>query len=125
MLRIDAASNRCKSVTYSLTGEDRTQKNVRKVFFLLTLGYGPASSVVAELLHDVPIGSPVPNGEQRGGKRPSHVSDRDGIIAHINSFNPSLPHYCRALAPNRRYLPSELSVRFMLNDYDATHPAVS
>lgn len=47
---------------------------------------------------------------------------RDNIEEHIESFNPETSHYRREHAPRRRYLPSDLSVVAMYENFCAKHP---
>ena len=49
------------------------------------------------------------------------------IINHTNSFNPQISHYTREHAPNRKYFPPELTVKYMWNEYasDSGNIAVS
>lgn len=37
------------------------------------------------------------------------------------SFNPSVSHYRREHAPNRKYLPSDLSEKYMFEQYQKSH----
>lgn len=46
---------------------------------------------------------------------------RDSVKAHINKYNPTISHYRRAHAPNRLYLPSDLSKKAMHSNYKETH----
>ncbi|GFS20485.1 CAI-1 autoinducer sensor kinase/phosphatase CqsS [Elysia marginata] len=38
-------------------------------------------------------------------------------VAHIETYNPTIAHYRSAHAPNRRYLPSDVTVHSMYNDF--------
>ncbi|VEN41455.1 unnamed protein product, partial [Callosobruchus maculatus] len=42
--------------------------------------------------------------------------------AHINSYNPLPSHYAREHVPNRKYLPPDLTIKYMHNDYNSAHP---
>ena len=48
--------------------------------------------------------------DHRGSQPPSNKCDTDLIRKHINSYNPSISHYKRQNAPNKRYLNPELSI---------------
>ena len=118
----DAVHNRAYVIAYKLTDAMGRQHRVCRTFFLATLGYKATASYVNELVRKTPIGSPVPVPDGCGRFGPPSSIDRDGIIAHIRSFNPFLPHYRRSHAPKRLYLPPELSIRFMVNDYNDRNP---
>ncbi|KAG5896717.1 hypothetical protein JTB14_014593 [Gonioctena quinquepunctata] len=51
------------------------------------------------------------------GKVPANKIDHLPIIEHINSFGPQISHYRREHAPNRKYRPSDLSVRKMFDSF--------
>lgn len=55
------------------------------------------------------------------GKYVRSSEKRDSVETHIAKFNPTVSHYRRAHAPNRRYLPSDLTVREMHRNYMETH----
>lgn len=61
-------------------------------------------------------------GDRRGKHAPSHKlkeGDIEMITTHIKKFHPCVAHYRREHAPNRLYLPSELTVVEMYRDYVA------
>ena len=85
--------------------------------FIHTLGYTTAKVVDIAL-----AGSIMDNvaTDRRGKHAPKHSmkeGDKDYIINHILSFHPAIAHYRSEHAPLRRYLPSELTIREMWNDY--------
>ncbi|KAG5869766.1 hypothetical protein JTB14_012620, partial [Gonioctena quinquepunctata] len=53
----------------------------------------------------------------REGKVPANKIDHLPIIEHINSFGTQISHYRREHAPNRKYLPSDLSVRKIFDSF--------
>lgn len=57
----------------------------------------------------------VPRPDQRDRHQPPNKKDRNLLIAHI-SFTVAL---CNP--PNRKYLPPDLSTKFMHDDYNNTH----
>lgn len=66
------------------------------------------------------------DGNRRLSQRGKHIRDttkRDAVKAHINSFNPSVSHYRREHAPNRLYLPSDLTEKAMCDHYHQTENA--
>nr|CAI5819387.1 unnamed protein product [Callosobruchus analis] len=58
----------------------------------------------------------VPLEDQRGLYAPINKIVETPIRNHINSFNPKAPHYRRSHAPNRKYLPADLSITQMYED---------
>ena len=58
--------------------------------------------------------------DKRGKHAPAH-SMKDGdlkfITDHVMKFNPCIAHYRREHAPRRLYLPPELTIREMYQDY--------
>lgn len=64
------------------------------------------------------------NAEPKGPKRGKYVRNtekRDSVKAHINKYNPTISHYRRVHAPNRLYLPSDVSKKEMHGNYKETH----
>jgi hypothetical protein len=98
---------------------------VCKVFYLATLGFAKNNdTVVQKALHSVSAGSITPKPDGRGtGKH--HKIDRSVVRAHVETFGPSVSHYRREHAPNRRYLPSDVAIDFMHKDFIAKHPNVT
>jgi hypothetical protein len=48
------------------------------------------------------------------GRHPKYSKfDRELIKQHVESFSPSISHYRREYAPNRKYLPSDLTITKM------------
>ena len=77
--------------------------------------------MVNDLVVKTAICSPTPTPDRRGGLREGpnvKTVNKDALVAHILTFNPALPHYRRAHAPNRLYLPPDLTIQSMLNDYN-------
>lgn len=95
---------------------------VCKVFYLGTLGFSSNNtSVVLNALNKRMEVSSIENvQDMRGRHAPKHkmaVETRGLIIQHIQSFRPMSHHYRRAHAPYRRYLPCELSITGLHNDF--------
>lgn len=91
------------------------EQKVCKKFFLHTLGFKNDQVVKTALKSSNKNGSVVVGtiGDRRGQHEPSNkLSDafRDQVIQHIEKYRPQVSHYRRDHAPNRRYLPSELSI---------------
>ena len=51
--------------------------------------------------------------------------DRELIKQHVESFGSSVSHYRREHAPNRKYLPSDLSIKLLHDAFVKTHPSVT
>lgn len=125
IVQTDATNGRQKSVAYFLIDNKVQSQASLPGDFFATLGYGPQSSVIKELIKGVDIGSPLANAERRGGKRESLCADKERITVHILSYNPALPHYRRDHAPNGRYLQSELTITDMVSDYNSKFTKIS
>ncbi|KAK6168673.1 hypothetical protein SNE40_019864 [Patella caerulea] len=92
--------------------------DVCKPFFLSTLGYDQKSdSAIMRCLQSAPSDSLNPNSDQRGKHVPNNKLDQIKIFAHIFRYNPSVHHYRREHAPNRLYLPSEITIKDMHEHY--------
>ena len=95
--------------------------HVCKSFFLNTLGFR-TDSVLTELSKAVkrsPVGLP---GERRGHHQPANKLDRSVVESHIKSYKPQISHYSREHAPNVLYLPRELSISQMFENFKQQHP---
>lgn len=102
-----------KTISYFLMDHAGTKHQVCKLFFLTTLGYNRRNdkavrNAVAE--NEVPI-------DKRGINPNPKKINNDVITQHIESFNPTISHYRREHAPNKKYLPSDLTVRAMYDDF--------
>ena len=91
---------------------------VCQTMFLHTLGY--KSDEVLRTVQNSTDEADVVAKSKRGKRAPTHKissGDEQYIRDHMKSCNPCISHYRRAHAPNRQYLPSELSVKEMHADY--------
>ncbi len=67
------------------------------------------------------IGSATAAKDRRGTHPNKKKVNKNPIIEHIRSFNPAIGHYRRAHAPNRLYLPSDVTnIKLMHDDYLTT-----
>jgi hypothetical protein len=90
------------------------QVQVCQRFFLSTLGKKERrDQMVRTALDSIPPGESLPTPSRRGKHSKKQPVNKDLINQHIMSFNPQVSHYRRAHAPNRLYLPSEISIRFI------------
>lgn len=86
--------------------------------FLSTLGFKTDKRI--RTLHNSIDNTGFVRESERGKHPPKHKlfeEDFKFIKDHIRKFNPCVSHYRREHAPNRFYLPSELDVNDMYNDY--------
>lgn len=60
--------------------------------------------------------------DKRGKQPAKNKVDRNLINQHISTFNPSVSHYRREHAPNRKYLPGDVTVRLMHEDFKEKNP---
>ena len=115
-------SRRGKTFQYQLrkvlTEDDGSIVNVCKVFFLTTLGYNKRSDgVIMRILNSAPPEALSPAPDMRGKHAPKNNIDVMEIQRHIKSFNPVVHHYRREHAPNRLYLPSDITITDMHKDF--------
>ena len=116
-------SRRGKTVNYFMKTEtDSTPVAVCKVFFLSTLGFKPTNDCfVHQALKGVSSGSITPKSDGRGKTPAKNKIEREIIRTHIESFHPCISHYRREHAPNMRYLPSDISINSMYDDFKLRH----
>lgn len=94
-----------------------------KPFFLTTLGFKRNDDgIVKRCMQSAPRGAVSPGLDMRGRHLPANKINKAIITAHINLFNPTVHHYRREHAPNRLYLPSDINVNDMHNDFKTKHP---
>ncbi|XP_019896474.3 uncharacterized protein LOC105027458 isoform X2 [Esox lucius] len=112
------SSRRGRSFIYRLKDEFQVPQQVCKHFFLATLGYHPTndSLVLSVMGKDITTPS-VPPKDQRGRHAPANKLDPKPLHHHIESFHPTISHNQSEHAPCRRYLPSDISIKLMYNDY--------
>ncbi len=93
--------------------------SVCQKMFLGTLGFSTDKALQTLQKTKTEVGVVIP--DQRGKHPPKHKiteEDRNFIIQHILKFKPCISHYRREHAPNRLYLPSELDISEMYQDYE-------
>ena len=92
--------------------------SVCQIMFLRTLGY--KSDEILRTVQNSSDEAAMVSKSKRGKYPPKHkilLDDEEFIREHIRKFNPCVSHYRRANAPNRLYLPSELTITEMYDDY--------
>lgn len=109
--------------TYQLSNEKGSQEEICKVFFLTTLGYNQKNDkILTTVLTKTPRQSIKPNPDLRG-KAPSKMKGPSAEISeHIERYNPAISHYRREHAPNRKYLPSDITISSMHKQFLETFP---
>lgn len=118
----DIEFRRSYTFQYMLKDDNGASHIVCKTFFLTTLGYDKKNDKVLRTSIRNAKNSVVPTQDHRGLKEPHNKLDEEPIRQHINSFEPSISHYRREHAPNRLYLPTDLSFTNMYNNFVAKHP---
>lgn len=101
---------------YLKTATSRVQ--VCKTFFLTTLGFSKNNNTVVQSVLSQNNHSPKPDGRGRHAKR---KIERAVIHTHVESFHPCVSHYRREHAPNKRYLPSDITIQSMYKDFTEKH----
>lgn len=117
------------SYDFSIGGtENGTHHRVCKVFFYETLGYSRKNnSLLKHFLDNVDDVTGSPGQEKRGTTRDnSQILQREkAMVDHLKKFPSHPSYYRRAHAPLRKYLPKELTVTFLLEDFKIDYPEYS
>lgn len=118
-------SKRVNSYSYILTNENGDARVICRAFLLATLGYGAKNDrILRTVRKSLGEGSLAPNIDGRGRQLSSKTIDRQPIVDHIKTFNPTISHYRREHAPNRLYLPSDISIKYMYDHFKQMHPSI-
>lgn len=114
----EGRERRSLSIKYYLKDDNDVPYKVCKGFFLTTLGYKKTNDrFVHYTLTNTPKGVLTPLRDKRGKQPSTRKGPHDKIIQHIESFHPTISHYRREHAPNVRYLPSDINIVLMHNDF--------
>ena len=116
--------NRTCSRFYCLPDQDGEDHFVCLTFFLRTLGY-TSPKIIKHMLSKCNPQSITTPHDQRGRHAPANKlseASNNLIEQHILSYHPAVSHYRREHAPRRRYLPPELSIKGMYDDFNMKHP---
>ena len=131
----EAACRKKTTVRYSLprnSNDDPTltpkveNLPVCKSTFLGCLGLGKNDRVIFTIKSKIErdaLGNELKDGRGHKVAGPPNKVDRSLVMQHIESFQPAIPHYRRAHAPNVRYLSRDLSYKFMAEDFNEKYPA--
>lgn len=114
-------NNQKRKVTYHyfLNNEDQTRTGVCKTFFLTTLGYHHKNYQRILVALKRPVDQ---QNDQRGSCERTNKIDRNVIKDHILSYSPAITHYRREHAPKRLYLPSDVNVTLMYENFRNKYP---
>lgn len=124
--QISIYRNRRYTKTYSLPS-DTTGTNIKvcQKMFLTTLGYtqnGVVNSLTKLIIAEDGLFHLAPKKDARGKyPRNKEKNIREDIIPHVNSYNPKPAHYRRSHAPNRKYLPPDLTIKTMWSHFCETN----
>ena len=110
-------SKRQFSFTYYLCNDDGVKIQVCKTFFLSTLGFHSKNDRFITTVMKTAKEAIFTSDSKRGKHPPANKKDTKVMKDHIMSFHPCVSHYRRAHAPNRLYLPSDITVKKMYNDF--------
>lgn len=113
-------SQRINQYNYFIINDDDHEKQVCKTFFLTTLGFKPSNdSIIRNTMKDIDPVTLLPKPDTRGKtKIDLEIGNQNlKIEEHIMSFNPSVSHYRRAHAPNRKYLSNTLTITSLYKDF--------
>lgn len=120
----DESKRRMYSFQYTLKNIDGLKIIVCKTFYLCTLGFDKNNDSFILDLYKVSdkstylINKPSKTLLPRGKKK---IND-EPIKNRIETFNLVVAHYRREHAPNRMYLPSEISATYMYKDFKEKFP---
>nr|CAI5858334.1 unnamed protein product [Callosobruchus analis] len=115
-------SRRQNTYRYYLKSSDGIDTIVCKTFFLATLGYNKNNDRFLKTVRNDAKKTISPGIEKRGHRPALNKISRNPIVSHIKSFRPTASHYRREHAPRRLYLPSDVNITFMFNDFKMKHP---
>lgn len=110
-------SRRNNSLKYFLDDENRLKHAVCKKFFLATLGYQLKNDRILRNVTNTETSSITPKLDNRGKRAKENKFDENVIVNHIETFRPIISHYRREHAPLRRYLPGDITIRKMFEDF--------
>ena len=115
----ESTADQKKTETYewSLPDANMSKITVCKGLYLTTLGFSPntAESVINAVQKvDVCSGEGTSGGHRH---TPSNKNDTDAIKRHINKCHHIKHHYRYQHAPNRFYLPADITIKMMHNDF--------
>lgn len=118
-------SRRKMTYSYHFKDENGQPHEVCKLFFIATLGYHPKNDrFITTAVQSESLDSVMSSRDRRGMHVPSNKLNYGPIKDHIESYGPSISHYRRQHAPKRRYLASDITVKFMHEDFIEKNPGL-
>jgi hypothetical protein len=93
---------------YKLKDENNCYNRICQKFFLNTMGLAASNNKMISRCFF----------KKNNKKIKRSVIDEDILKNHILSYNPQCSHYRRVHAPNRLYLPSDLTIKKMVDDFN-------
>ena len=122
--RGDNPDKKNKSLSYKLKNKGKLEA-VCKKFFLTTLGFSETNDSILKCIYKKNCDNiTLENKDNRGIAKKRSKIDRLLIQKHITSFSPCVSHYRRKHAPNKLYLPSDVSIKYMHEHFKASHPQI-
>lgn len=103
---------------YFLKEDNGTHLQVCKVFFLTTLGYAGNNDTILRNIESPPK-------DKRGSYKRKLKIDKEIIQNHIKKYSPCVSHYRREHAPHKLYLPSDITINMMFQDFKETHSNIT
>lgn len=103
-------------------------RQVCQKFFSATLGLSANNTAILKAVSSIEeMGEMAAAADRRGTAAPKHKLSNEQlqlISDHVMSFRPKAHHYRRKHAPNRLYLPSDITIRDMYNRFLEDNPGV-
>ncbi|XP_039542041.1 uncharacterized protein LOC120489360 isoform X2 [Pimephales promelas] len=116
-------SRRKLTYSYHFKDENGQSHAVCKLFFIATLGYNPKNDrFITTVVQSESLESVMSSRDRRGMHVPSNKLNYGPIKDHIESYGPSISHSQHA--PKRRYLASDITVKFMHEDFKEKNPGL-
>lgn len=122
MRRSQVTENYKRNTTYiyNLRGLDNIKKEVCKTFFLSTLGYKPNN----DRRITTAMSKAIDEQKNARGSYKRTLIDRQALKDHIMSYYPAISHYRREHAPRKLYLPSDITITMMHENFCSIRPDI-
>ncbi|KAJ8939102.1 hypothetical protein NQ314_011233 [Rhamnusium bicolor] len=113
-----------RNIHFFLQDEKGTRIRTCKTSFLTTLGYHKKNDrFVLQTISESEDHMTV-RPDMRGKLGHKVKFEKTVLHSHIDSFNPSISHYRREHAPDRKYFPSDITATFMYQDFLSKNPTM-
>lgn len=123
--RTAVKSKRMNVFQYYLPNDKGISVQICRTFFLTTLGFKKNNlTAIRNALKNMDPITLEPASEVRGTKRSQEGFKKreNAIRQHVESYQPNVSHYQRSHAPKCRYLPSEITIKQMVDNFKEIHP---